>query len=73
MCYKNKEVSTKCATRTRQSQNTKAYKISTKQIDKHTIMATEQANITEAIVQIVAEAARAAVLACGTQTRHTHH
>ena len=65
----------------------KCTKASTTQIGKHAIMATEQANITEAVVQVVAEAARVAVSAmaiasadnsqrateCRTQARQTHH
>ena len=59
-------VSAKCAMRTRQSHQgrlriLKHTKASTKQTDKQSIMATEQAYITEAIVQIAAEVARGAV------------
>ena len=57
----NKVVSAKPALRTRQSHQgrlriIKHTKASTKQTDKQGIMATEQANITEAVVQVAAKA-----------------
>ena len=54
--------------RTRQSHQgrlriIKHTKASTKQIDKQAVMATEQANITEVVIQVAAEAARGEVQA----------